>query len=241
MNVNYQKNFKRYELKYLITKDEQRLIKAVMNDYMKPDEFGKSTIINMYLDTPTKLLIRRSIEKPVYKEKLRIRSYGIPNKNSTVFMELKKKYKGVVYKRRINMSEEEAENYLYKNIIPSQQNQVIREINYFCDFYRKIEPSVILSYEREAFYSKVDSNFRVTFDENILWRNYDLSLTKGVYGKKLLQKDMVLLEIKTVFGIPFWMTNILSKNHIYKTSFSKYGNAYKSIILKDFLGGIDVA
>ncbi len=227
--MGYQNIFKRYELKFLISKIEKQLIIDQMENYMRGDKYGKSTICNIYFDTPNFLLIRRSIEKPVYKEKLRLRSYGIAKPNSNVFVELKKKYNSVVYKRRINMAENEAMSFLC-NRTPVFNSQIVKEINYCLDTYNMLQPRVVLSYEREAFYSKTDYNFRITFDENILWRDYDLSLCKGIYGTPILGENQVLMEIKTASSIPLWMTSILSKNHIYKTSFSKYGNAYKTIL-----------
>lgn len=239
--MSYQNVFKRYELKYLITKEQQKLLLEVMKEYMDPDQFGKSTICNIYLDTPSKILIRRSNEKPIYKEKLRIRSYGIAASDTTVFVELKKKYNNVVYKRRISMAETDAMNYITKGIKPGIESQITKEINYFCKFYPGLEPALFMSYERKAFFSKNDSNFRMTFDENILCRDYDLNLKTGAYGTPLLAGDMVLLEVKTSLGIPIWLTKFLSENKLYKTSFSKYGNAYKSLILPKLLGGIKVA
>lgn len=239
--MKFQNVFKRYELKYLITKEQQKLLLAVMEEYMEPDKFGRSTICNIYFDTPNKMLIRHSNEKPIYKEKLRVRSYGVANPDTTVFVELKKKYKSVVYKRRINLSESVAMDYLKDGIKPNTKNQITKEIDYFCKFYEGIEPALFMSYERKAFFSKSDLNFRMTFDENILCRDYDLSLTSGTYGTPILDKHKVLLEVKTVLGIPLWLTDFLSENKLYKTSFSKYGTAYKSIILPKLLGGNKVA
>lgn len=220
--------FKRYELKFMLTTQQYIQLKELMKKYMQGDEFGKSTICNLYFDTPDYLLIRHSIEKPVYKEKLRLRSYGTPKNDSTVFAELKKKYKSVVYKRRIGMSEQDAMKFLCERK-PVKDTQITREIDYFLDFYNNPKPIVYLSYEREAFFSKTDSDFRMTFDRNILWRDYDLSLCKGVYGEPILKKNQVLLEVKTAAAIPMWLTMFLSENHIYKISFSKYGTAYKTI------------
>ena len=233
--MSYQNVFKRYELKYLITKEEKYRLFDTMKEYMEPDEYGKGTISNIYFDTPDKLLIRRSLDSPVYKEKLRVRSYGVPNTESTVFIEIKKKYNGIVYKRRIGLREKVATNYLIKGIPILNQNQILREIDYLMDIYRDIEPSIFLSYDREAFASKIDENFRMTFDENILTRDYDLSLNSGIYGESNIPEGMVVLEVKTVFGIPRWLLEFFSENRIYKTSFSKYGNAYTNFMLPKFL------
>lgn len=239
--MSYQNIFKRYELKYLITKDEERALFEIMNGYMTPDKFGKSTISNIYFDTPDKLLIRRSSEKPCYKEKLRVRSYGVAKENSTVFVELKKKYDGIVYKRRMDMTEKAATDYLTHHIPLAEPTQISKEIDYFLDFYGDIKPSVFLSYEREAFFSKTDGNFRMTFDENILMRDYDIALTAGIYGESILPRGMVLLEVKTALRLPKWLLDFLSENKIYKTSFSKYGSAYKKALLTASGGKQNVA
>ncbi len=235
--MNYKNIFRRYELKYIITKNQEQKLFKIMSNHMNPDKYGKNTICNIYYDTPNKLIIRRSLESPCYKEKLRVRSYGVASKDSPVFIEIKKKYDGVVYKRRISMTEEEATNYLTKGIEIKNKTQISKEIDYFMHFYNNIEPSVLLSYDREAFFDKYDSDFRITFDDNILMRDYDLSLTKGIYGTDILQKGTVLMEVKTAMGMPKWLLEFLSENNIYKTSFSKYGNAYTKILLPKRKGG----
>ena len=228
--MSCQNIFQRYELKYLVTNDQREIIMNEMSDKMKGDQYGKSTICNIYFDLPNYYLIRKSLEKPAYKEKLRVRSYGTANPHTPVFVELKKKYKDVVYKRRISLPEREAMYYLCSDGTGGLPGQIGREIDYFRGFYENLQPRVFLSYDREAFYAKDDDSFRVTFDENIQWRDYDLSLTKGAYGKPILQPNQSLMEIKVGSAMPLWMVSILTKNKIYKTSFSKYGRAYQDIM-----------
>ena len=222
--------FKRYEIKYMITLDQKAKVLEAMKPYMKPDKYGRTTICNIYYDTDTYLLIRRSIEKPAYKEKLRIRSYGRAEPNSTVFVELKKKYKHVVYKRRISLPETEAVEWLSREQRCHKHTQISEEIDYFLDYYKTLHPAVFLSYEREAYYANDGSDFRVTFDDTILCRQEDLSLESEVYGTPILPEGKVLMEIKCSGGIPLWMTEVLSREKIYKTSFSKYGTAYRTLI-----------
>lgn len=233
----YQNTFKRYELKYLITKEQKEMLQQVFQQYMKADEYGKSTICNIYFDTPDSLLIRRSLEKPVYKEKLRVRSYGTATGDSTVFVELKKKYKSVVYKRRVSVREHEAMDYLCKGKPLPIQNQITEEIDYACEFYKNLEPAVFLSYEREAFYGKYDRELRITFDENILWRDTDISLCAPTYGTPILQPGFSLMEIKIAGAMPLWLAELLSECRIYKTSFSKYGNAYLAMMQRNEYNG----
>ena len=228
--------FKRYEIKYMITLEQKAKILEAMKPYMKLDKYGRTTIRNIYYDTDTYLLIRRSIEKPTYKEKLRIRSYGRAEPNSTVFVELKKKYKHVVYKRRISLPETDAVKWLSREQHCHKHTQISEEVDYFLDYYKTLRPTVFLSYEREAFYANDGSDFRVTFDDTILCRQDDLSLESEVYGTPILPEGKVLMEIKCSGGIPIWMTKTLSEEHIYKTSFSKYGTAYQTMIFPRLIG-----
>lgn len=236
--MTYQTIFKRYEIKYLITKEQKKRILSEIELYIEGDQFGKSTICNIYYDTPQYLLIRRSLEKPVYKEKLRVRSYGMAAHNSEVFVELKKKYQSIVYKRRVNVTEGAATAYLNRGKALPFQSQITEEIDYFRRLYKELEPAVFLSYCREAFYAKEDQNLRITFDEEILWRKEDLSLCAGIYGNAFMPKNQVLMEIKTAGALPMWLVKILSENNIYKTSFSKYGMVYQKIQLEhEIMGG----
>ena len=234
--MTYQAVFKRYELKYLLTQAQKQIILRAMEPYMQLDKYGRTTIRNIYYDTDDYLLIRRSIEKPVYKEKLRIRSYQRANPDSTVFVELKKKYQSVVYKRRISLPEKSAMEWISQDHHCHDGTQIASEIEYFIDYYKTLHPVVYLSYEREAYYCKDGSDFRVTFDDTILCRQEDLSLEAEAYGTLLLPDGAILMELKCSGGIPLWMTGVLSEQHIYKTSFSKYGTAYRTIIFPQLYG-----
>jgi hypothetical protein len=227
----YQAVFKRYELKYMMTKKQQKAVLEAMLPYMRLDDFGHTTIRNIYFDTDNYRLVRRSIEKPIYKEKLRIRSYKQAGEHDKVFVELKKKYDDVVYKRRESITLEDAQIWLGEDTLFPTNTQIGREIDYFFDYYETLAPKVFLSYERDAYYSLDGSDFRVTFDENILAREEELSLACDVWGEKLIDDDMVLMEIKTSGGYPLWMTKVLSQQKIYKISFSKIGTAYETMIM----------
>ena len=229
----FQTVFKRYELKYMLTIAQKEKILEAMAPYMKLDKYGRTVIRNIYFDTENYRLIRRSIEKPAYKEKLRIRSYSQATSDSTVFVELKKKYDKVVYKRRIALTEGEAMAWVTGKIPSPVSTQISREIDYFIGFYEKLKPSVFLSYEREAYYERGGGDFRVTFDDMILCRQNDLSLCSEAYGTPILPEGMVLMELKCSGGIPLWMADVLSREKIYKTSFSKYGTAYTNLIYPD--------
>lgn len=229
----FQFTFKRYELKYVLTKEQKQKMLEVISPYMTLDKYGRSTIRNIYYDTDNYRLIRASIEKPEYKEKMRIRSYSLATPDSTVFVELKKKFKKVVYKRRIALPEKQAVEWVNGKDKLENETQISKEIEYFRDFYENLKPTVFLSYEREAYFSNDESDFRVTFDENILARTTDLSLCSEPYGNYVLDPALTLMEIKCAGGIPLWMAHALSKEGIFKTSFSKYGTAYCNMIHKN--------
>ncbi|MFV0343191.1 MAG: polyphosphate polymerase domain-containing protein [Anaerocolumna sp.] len=218
--------FQRVEKKYCLTNRQYEELMLALSPYMKIDEYGLHTICNIYYDTEHFDLIRTSIEKPVYKEKLRLRSYGIPKENDKVYLEIKKKWKGVVYKRRVGMTLEEANRYLNNGIKPNLDCQILREIDYFISFYKPV-PKVYLAYDRIALYCINDPDFRMTFDMNIRSRTSILDLSKGDFGQYLLEDGTRLLEIKVAGAYPLWLTDILSELQIYPTSFSKYGNIYK--------------
>lgn len=231
----YQQVFKRYEIKYILDMDQKQRLLQVMEPYMRLDEYGRTTIRNLYFDTDNYRLIRHSIEKPVYKEKLRLRSYCRADDESPVFVELKKKYRSVVYKRRIAMPEKQALDWICgENGRP--EGQIGAEIDYFLQYYQTLHPTVFLSYEREAYYSQQGDGFRITFDAHILARREALSLGADVWGTPLLEEGKVLMEIKTSGGIPLWLTRELTRERIYKASFSKYGTAYQTVIYPNCKG-----
>lgn len=222
--------FERIEKKYLLNREKYNLLLEAIEPYMSVDSYGKHTIGNVYYDTDTYELISRSIEKPKYKEKFRVRSYGIPKEEDKVFLEIKKKYKGIVYKRRVSMTLKEAEDYLEKGIKPQKEGQILKEIDYFMSFY-KLTPKVYLAYDRVAYFGKQNKDVRITFDHNIRSRQCNMSLAEGDYGTPLLDDYHYLMEIKVPGAMPLWLSKILSDLEIYPTSFSKYGNVYKQFIL----------
>ncbi len=226
----FQTIFKRYETKYLLTEEQRQRVLQAMEPHMVLDQYGRSVVRSVYLDTPNYRLIRHSLEGPAYKEKLRVRSYGQADLDSTVFVELKKKYKGVVYKRRIALPEREAADWLLGKRHCQPRTQITAEVDYFLQYYQCLQPAALVTCEREAFCTREPSDFRVTFDDTILFRQEDLSLESDVYGTPLLPEGMVLMEVKCSGGMPLWMTHVLSEEGIYKTSFSKYGTAYRTQI-----------
>ena len=225
-----QTTFKRYEIKYLLTAEQKQYLLGVMDEHMQLDEYGRSSIRNVYYDTDSFRLIRTSIDKPIYKEKLRVRSYGEAGPTGRVFVELKKKYKGVVYKRRLTMPFDVACTALQPGGEFPTDTQITREIRYFRDFYETLHPAVFLCYDREAYYERDGGDFRVTFDDTIRYRTHDLNMYSGIGGIDLLPEGLCLMELKAPGAIPLWMIRALSAQRIYKTSFSKYGRAYADML-----------
>lgn len=221
-----EKSFKRHEIKYLITINQYINLMNYLSDKVEKDVFYKSTIYNVYYDTDNFELIRKSIEKPIYKEKLRIRSYDKTTLDSSVYVELKKKYDYIVYKRR----EKIAYKYVLNNsFLEGAETQIYKEIKYFNDFYGGLTPKMFLSYEREAYYFKDDKQIRITFDTNIKYRTENVNLLPSISDIKLLPNNLVLMELKVPFSIPYNLAKYLSSEKIFKTPFSKYGTAYKQI------------
>ena len=216
--------FKRHEIKYMLTPSQYKTVLKKIGEQLSVDEYGETTIQSLYYDTDTWRLIRDSIERPFYKEKLRARSYGLAKPDGKVFLELKKKCDHVVFKRRICLKEKELAPLINMGV-NADGGQIEKEIRYFCRFYGGLKPSMLLLYDRTA-YLETGSDLRVTFDRNIRYRTERLSLCSGLDGTLLLPEGEVLLEIKTGGAYPTWLIGLLNGNGIYKTSFSKYGAAY---------------
>ncbi|MEF9938997.1 MAG: polyphosphate polymerase domain-containing protein [Clostridium sp.] len=218
--------FNRYEKKYLMPESIYHELQSKLRPHMQEDEYGIHTICNIYYDTPDYDLIRRSIEKPVYKEKLRLRSYGVPTLDSNVFLEIKKKYRKIVNKRRIQLTLREAYDYVERGIRPEGESQILREIDFFLRRY-PLTRGIYLAYDRIALFGRQDHDFRVTFDHNIRSRRTLMGLENGTKGEFLLPEGYFLMESKIMGATPLWFTEILSELSIYSVSFSKYGNIYK--------------
>ena len=229
--------FNRYEHKYMLSREQFEKVIEIMDEYMEQDPHNKGhqpyTIANIYFDTPDDYLIRTSLSKPEYKEKLRLRAYGVPNIESKVFLEIKKKFHGIVNKRRTKLRLDEAYSFVTTGKAPEPKGymnaQVLRELEYFMKIY-DLSPKLYLAYDRIAYFEKDNRDLRISFDMNIRSRRYDLTLEKGDYGEKLLPDDVYLMEIKTSLAKPLWLTHALAELGIKRTRFSKYGTEFKNMI-----------
>lgn len=231
--------FKRKEIKFLLSMSQYKSLLKTIDEYMVPDEYCKNGneygIYNIYYDTRDSFLVRESLSKPYYKEKLRLRSYYSPAApDDNVFLEIKKKIGGIVTKRRVTMSLAEAELYIRTGKRPDSDkyitNQVLDELDVFMSNY-EIMPMQYISYQRMAFFGKDDKDFRLTFDRALTDRRYDLSLSKDCYGRHIIRPDQRLMEVKIADSMPIWLSEKLSEFKIYKTSFSKYGKAYQNFVI----------
>ena len=220
---------KRYEIKYLLTKEQTKYLVEGLKGHMVLDQYGRTSICSLYYDTPNHRLIRESLDKPEFKEKCRLRSYGLSKPGKPVFLELKRKAYGIVYKRRIQTSIDEVNKFFNKNDVFSD-SQIEKEITYFRDYYKSLKPSCLIIYDREAYYEP-DGDLRLTIDYNPRYRLDDLNLSTSTDGKSLLDEGSTILEIKVQEAIPIWLSTLLSNGKIYKNSFSKYGEAYKREII----------
>ena len=232
--MTYQNNFKRYEKKYLIDEKQYRDLIALIYCKLEYDRYKKYKICNIYFDTPQFDLIRESIEKPLYKEKLRLRSYGTPDSEDFVFLEIKKKFDGIVYKRRISLPYRQAVDYCINGNLPETHNQITNEIDWLMSKYQ-LYPMLYLSYDRLAMGGIEDPELRITFDSNIIWRVNQLDMTQGDFGNVKMPSGQYIMEIKTNGAMPLWLSGALNELAIYPKSFSKYGTIYKEELFQNML------
>jgi len=228
--------FERVEKKYMLTRSLQEAVLITCSEFMKPDAYSNYQINNIYYDTDNWQLIRASLDKPVYKEKIRVRSYGVPNDQDEVFVELKRKCGDVVYKRRITVPAEQVQEYMTGVADYVADCQIRREIDWFQQFYCLV-PKVFISYRRQAFSGLEDPELRITFDTDFRWRGYDLDLRAGDHGEHLVSDDNVLMEVKIPGTAPLWLSRLLSTNGIFSSSFSKYGYCYKTKLFNNSMKG----
>ena len=217
---------KRYELKYLLSREQTDYLRKRLAGHMEVDKYGKTSIASLYYDTPSYQLIRTSVEKPPFKEKIRLRSYGIATEESPVYLELKRKAYGIVYKRRVETTIPLVHRFFAGEGDICSPGQINKEITTFRDYYKTLVPACLIIYDRVAYFEP-GGDLRLTIDENPRYRTDDLTLTKSMEGKPLLDDGWTILEVKVQEAMPLWLTSILSEGKIYKGSFSKYGEAYR--------------
>lgn len=238
--------FKRYEKKYIITKTQKEELEKLISSRMVKDKFssdGGYLIRNIYYDTLSEDLVHQSIQKPIFKEKLRLRKYGTyGDLKDEYFLEIKRKYNGVVYKRRVTLNKSDLQNFLRNKVIPNDidnvDRQILNEISYFMEKYI-ILPNTFISYKRIAYFDKENPEFRLTFDYDLFSRKDNYNFDFPFYEKRLIDADSYIMEVKVSDSMPLWFTKILSELKIYGYSFSKYGKSFELDTLKETILGLD--
>lgn len=234
----YANTFKRREMKFLLDEEQYEKIRQAVSEFMTEDEFGLHTIMNIYLDNRNNDLIRSSLGKPIYKEKVRLRCYGAKAEDdSEAFLEIKKKYRGLTYKRRFKGQYKELHDYITDGIKPVSRGQVFEELDYLIG-RMSLKPKIVICYNREAFYGNDDNEFRVTFDGDIRYRRNNLDLRSGDSGAFLMTQPFRIMEVKSVGAIPMQLVRVLSEMKVYHGSFSKYGSIYSSEVRQKFNVGV---
>ncbi len=221
---------KRYEMKYILSPEQTEFFKKKVVGHMKIDKFGLTSIASLYYDTPDYRLIRTSIDKPAFKEKIRLRSYGIASDSSPVFLELKRKAYGIVYKRRVQSTLPLVKKFFDCEGDICAGGQINREITTFRDYYQTLVPACLIIYDRIAYFEP-GGDLRLTIDHNPRYRYDELNLKTSMEGNSLLEKGFTILEVKVQQAVPLWLSAILTEGHIYKNSFSKYGEAYRQQLI----------
>ncbi|MDR2798411.1 MAG: polyphosphate polymerase domain-containing protein [Treponema sp.] len=219
--------FQRYEQKYLLNPVQYYAVLEMLKDYAAIDDYGVNTIYSLYYDTPGFAIARKSRDKSTYKEKLRLRSYGVPQPGDTVYWELKKKLQGVTYKQRIPTEFTPGVLDFHGDAPP----QVCNEIRWFFTYYKPL-PQCLISYERLAFRSREHTNLRITFDTRIRFRASDLDVSHGPAGTLLLDENRFLMEVKTDRSIPLFLSAYLTRLNLFPVSCSKYRMAFEQLMYK---------
>lgn len=230
----YANTYKRREMKFLLDEERYNNVLAAVREFMTEEEFGLHTVMNIYLDDLNDDLIRNSLGKPVYKEKLRLRVYGKrAEDDGEAFLEIKKKFRGITYKRRLEGRYKELFDYVNGGVLPEKRGQVFEEADYMIHRLELI-PRIVICCDREAFFGNDDEEFRVTFDGNIRYRRDRLDLREGDDGERLAGAPFRVMEIKSAGAVPMRLARVLSENKLYHGSFSKYGTVYQSELKSRF-------
>ena len=251
----FQTVFKRYEKKYIIDGGQYEEVENYLTYNAVPDEYGKSRVCSLYYDTPDNRLIRASLDKPIYKEKLRLRSYGAPTGDGLVFIEIKKKFKGIVYKRRLALTLPAA--LAFVSGLPYEQacarwplsdaalaaaalspatRQIARELEVAMDRWLPLVPSMGIACDRVAWAYRPEMFQEREGDElfdSELRITFDDCLEYldchcfHSPWRPIIESSESVMEIKSAGPYPPWLVEVLSAERIYPASFTKYGNAYQ--------------
>lgn len=224
--------FRRKEVKYLLSgKQYQELLQMIL-PYLEKDEYFKGTNCSIYFDTSSRYLAIHSLEKPLYKEKIRLRSYGVPKLSDIVFVEIKKKFDGLGSKRRIAVKLADFYDFISGAELKTDNEQIRAELSECFSRYN-LMPTLYLAYDRTSYCDRETKKLRITFDKNVRSREADLKLEAGDYGDLYFEDGTIVMEVKTLDTLPLWFAKALSRMKIYPASFSKYGRVYEKILEKE--------
>ncbi len=223
--------FKRTETKYLLSEDQFKKLMEIIEPYLRKDQYFKGTNCSIYFDTEDLYLAIHSVEKPLYKEKIRLRSYGVPKLDDIVFLEIKKKFDGIGSKRRLPIKLSDFYRFLETRKLKTE-NEVIKNELGTCFKRYRLKPALYLAYDRTSYCAKDNPTFRVTFDHNVRSRTTDLKLEVGDHGQPYFKTPTIVMEVKALDAYPLWFVRALSKNKLYPASFSKYGRVIEKVIYK---------
>ena len=217
----------RMEQKYFVSFDKYNKLMKLINNKLVKDKYFSERIYNIYFDNDEYEFMTKSLDKPLYKEKVRLRSYETKDKNSNVFLEIKKKFQGHGNKRRVVINYNEAKDYIDNKIIPNTNKQIMGELDYT---FKKnnLKPKISLTYDRLSYAFKEDESYRVTFDTNIRYSNKKVDLV-DLDDEYCLFNDGYIMEVKTLKGYPSWFIKALNELKLYPVSYSKVGEAYKEL------------
>ncbi len=230
--------FNRYELKFILDKSmAQEMIQALKGHVML-DQYGDGEgfyrIINLYYDTEDHLFFHETVNRQEFRQKLRLRAYNKVSIDTPVFLEIKKKYDGVVYKRRTMLTLQDAYAFLAKgqeqqdySVYDASNVQILGEVAFLKRFY-SLAPKVVVSYDRQAFLGIKENDLRITFDSNLRKRESDLKLESGPWGELFMDASSYILEIKVNGRIPLWLAQILSGFQCWRQGYSKYTSSYNA-------------
>lgn len=234
--------FSRYELKFMLDRDQFAAIHSEIQRRMEPDKYSRDgsfyTISNIYYDTPDDHLISTAVRhEGKYRYKLRLRTYD-PSQDMA-FLEIKKKYRGLTNKRRTTILIEDGRRLMEQGIAPEERHfmnkQVTRELLEIAN-EMTLRPKTLISYDRRAYFGgdEFEPDLRITFDSAIRSRRTDLELRHGSYGTLLLDGEYYIMEVKVSNSVPLWIARLLSENGVSRTHFSKYGAEYKQHLAENF-------
>ncbi len=231
------KQFSRFELKYILTREQQDFFASILPEYIEPDssgdKYGRYSITSLYYDTDDYQAYWDKIEGHKFRRKVRVRIYGNPTATpeTLCFAEIKQRINKTLQKKRVYISYASAEALCgASDDIPEETGmsgvdlETVSEIRYLQSTLQ-LRPAAVVSYDRMAFEgSEYDDGLRITFDTNLKGRTHDLTLlgTDNGENKFFIPPEWCIMEIKVNYRIPYWLTEMIGKYRFTLRRVSKY-------------------